>query len=63
MKKKKQKKIDRFPGFELITTKESEIITFGTNVWVRREPFGVIITFPAGQTLKILPEEEIKEEI
>lgn len=54
----KEKGKNRFPDFELITTPESNIVTFGTNVWVRKSPFGVIIVFPAGQILKILPEEE-----
>lgn len=57
---KRPKKINKYSGFELITTSESGIITFGTNVWVRKEPMGVIISFPTGQVLKILPEEEIK---
>jgi hypothetical protein len=58
----RKKKVDRFPGFELVTGPESGVETFGTNVWVRKEPFGVIIVFPAGQTLKILPEEECKND-
>lgn len=57
----KKKKKERFPGFELVTGPEKEIVTFGTNVWVRKDPFGVIIVFPTGHTLKILPQEEINE--
>lgn len=54
------KKSKRFPDFELVTKKEDGVVTFGTNVWVRKEPMGVIIVFPTGSILKILPEEEIK---
>lgn len=50
---------NRFAGFNLITDTESGLITFGTNVWVRKSPFGVIVVFPTGETLKILPEDEI----
>ncbi len=61
MKKVKSKKVDRFPGFTRIETEKEGIVNFGTNVWYRTDPFGVIIVYPTGQILKILPQDEINQ--
>ena len=53
-------KSSRFPDYELVTTKEKEIVTFGTNVWIRKDKRALIIVFPAGQELHFKPEEEIR---
>ena len=62
--KKMRKKIrnPRFADYDLITTPESGVITFGTNVWIRKDKKALRIVFPAGQELTFCPEEEIKED-
>lgn len=53
----KKKKLPRFPDYERV--KMDEVITFGTNVWIRKDKRALIIVFPAGQELHFKPEEEI----
>ena len=55
---KKKKKTPRFPDYDLITTPESGIITFGTNLFLRKDKRGLIIVFPAGQELHFAPEND-----
>jgi hypothetical protein len=59
MKKKKEK--SRFSDFDLITTKKLGIITFGTNVFLRKDKLALKIVFPCGEILDFKPEEEIKK--
>lgn len=55
---RKKKKKPRYPDYELVTTKESGVVTFGTNVWIRKDRQALIIVFPAGQEIHFKPEEE-----
>ena len=52
-----KKKTPRFPNYELVDT--SEIVTFGTNVWIRKDKQALIIVFPCGNELHFKPEYEI----
>ncbi len=54
MKKKKQK---RFPDYERVDLKD--IVSFGTNVWIRNDKRSLVIVFPCGQELHFKPEDEI----
>lgn len=54
----KKKKIARFPNYTLVNTKD--VVTFGTNVFIRNDKRALIIVFPAGQEMHFKPEEEIK---
>ena len=57
--KKKTKKIKRYPDYDLVTTKDCGVITFGTNVWIRKDRRALMIKFPAGQILHFKPEDEL----
>lgn len=57
-----KKRNPRFPDYTLVTTKESGIITFGTNVWIRKDKLALIIVFPTGQELHFRPVELDKSE-
>ena len=57
--KKNKKKNPRFPDYDLITAPESGLITFGTNVWLRKDGQALIIIFPAGQELHFAPADEL----
>lgn len=50
----------QIPDYDLITTPESGVVTFGTNVFVRKDRQALIIVFPAGQELHFAPEQEIE---
>ena len=54
MKKKKQ---NRFPDYERVDLKD--IVSFGTNVWIRNDKRALVIVFPCGQELHFKPEDEI----
>ena len=59
MKKKKPR-----PGFEDYDLVEmSDVVTFGTSLFMRKDKKAIKIVFPAGQMVTFAPEEEIKEEI
>ena len=51
------KKKSRFPDYELVDM--TDVVTFGTNVWIRKDKKALIIVFPTGQQLHFKPEEEI----
>jgi len=53
---KKNKTSKRFPNYEKIDT--DNVVTFGTNVWIRKDKKALIIVFPAGQELHFSPEIE-----
>ena len=53
-----KKKNSRFPDYDLVDLKE--VITFGTNVWVRKDKLALVIVFPCGNQLHFKPEDEIK---
>ena len=58
MTTKQKKKKERYPDFDLITTPESGIITFGTNVWIRKDKQAIKIVFPTGQEFTFAPIDE-----
>ena len=58
--KKESKKVKRFIDYERIEMKD--VVTFGTNVWIRKDRRALIIVFPAGQELHFKPEWEIADE-
>ena len=47
----------RFPDYEKVDTKD--MVTFGTNVFIRKDRQALIIVFPAGQELHFAPESEL----
>lgn len=55
MKKKKQ---NRFPDYDIVEMEG--VVSFGTNVWIRKDKLALAIVFPCGQTLHFKPEDEIK---
>ena len=56
----KQNKKPRYPDYTKVDT--TDVITFGTSVFIRNDNRALIILFPAGQELHFKPEEEIKNE-
>lgn len=56
------RKKERFPGYKLVTTPESGVVTFGTNVWVRDDNAAIRIVFPTGNQLHFFPKIEAFEE-
>lgn len=59
MKKKttKKKKVARFPDYERVDT--TDVVTFGTSIFMRKDKRALIIVFPAGQEMHFAPEDEI----
>ena len=55
------KKKPRFPDYDLVTTPEREIITFGTNVWLRKDSKAIKIVFPCGDEMTFAPMDEIRK--
>ena len=55
-----KKIINRFPDYDLVTTPESGVVTFGTNLFLRKDKLAIKIVFPTGQIFTFCPEEEIK---
>ena len=52
---KKIKIQNRFPDYNLITTPESGVVTFGTNLFLRKDKRAIKIVFPAGQIVTFAP--------
>jgi len=55
----KKAKTSRFSDYELVEMKD--VVTFGTNVWIRKDRRALIIVFPAGNELHFKPEDEIEK--
>ena len=55
----KKKKSSRFPNYERVDT--TDIVTFGTSVFIRKDKQALIIVFPCGNELHFKPEDEIQK--
>ena len=54
----KKKKVSRWPDFELIDLKGT--VTFGTNIYMRKDKMAIRILFPAGESILFAPMDEIE---
>lgn len=57
MKKKKQ---SRYPDYDMVNL--GGTITFGTNLFLRKDKRAIKIIFPCGDVLTFAPEDEIKND-
>ena len=53
-----KKKINRFPDYERVEM--PDVVTFGTNLFIRKDKRALKIVFPAGQIATFAPEEELR---